>query len=196
MAVCYPKCAWCSTECPQDVLDSNDSLCTTCSRVTRCPNFLVCDAACPQWALDCHGGRCHDCTVQLGPLTFREASSADDPCPVCLEAAPWRVQMTCEGKHDVCVACFRTPWKREPGPQPEAFGCPCASDEEDEDDVIEQWSETHPTQYRRWGDACDRDEARGDEQRAGAEQALARCPVCRGGSPWDGGNVTWKRVSK
>ncbi|KAJ1494836.1 hypothetical protein T484DRAFT_3631389 [Baffinella frigidus] len=99
----------------------DDPVCTNTKRCTaaRCPNFPVCGDEAPQWVFDCNGGRCINCNMVLGPLTFLEASSADDPCPVCLEAAPLRVQMTCAGRHNVCVACFRKPSEQQQQPQPQ-----------------------------------------------------------------------------
>ena len=185
-----PNCPTCGTEYPRDALDCNSGPCITCSHVTRCPNFAVCGNECPHWVFNCHDGLCMNCNMLLGPLTFFENSSANDPCPICLETTPLMVQMTCEGQHNICVACFRKPLETREQPQPQEFGCPYAS-EEDEDDVIEDWSKTHPTQYGLWNDAIDSLCHEDEKQSVESKQALTRCSICRGGSPWDGGNTTW-----
>jgi hypothetical protein len=106
-------------KCRGGCIFGEDSVCKNTVRCTavRCPNFPVCGVEAPQEVLDANDGRCINCNKILGPLTFLKASSADDPCPVCLKTAPLRVQMTCAGRHNICVACFRKPWREQTQPR-------------------------------------------------------------------------------
>lgn len=72
-----------------------------------CDNFLVCNEYQLQLPDDEPHRLCGACAWVLGPLII-ERNANDDSCPICLEAAPWKVQ-TCLQQHHVCLECFAYP---------------------------------------------------------------------------------------
>jgi hypothetical protein len=132
----------------------------------------------------------------LGRLQFSKADPADgDVCPICLEEGGERVQMTCGGNHNVCTECFRKPLTIVRYPTQFDFGCPrFRPDTQGQLDIIAAWRRLHPARYAAFLRALRAFGTDSDERAVAQKELLTRCPVCRGGSPWNGENTDHKLV--
>lgn len=183
-------------------------------RVQKCPNHPVCLTSGAQRLFDLgRDGLCAACTSRFGRLFFIQphntasttsnATIATPPaargheCPICLEEGGEHVRMTCGGNHSVCTACFARPLRLTGYPTEFDFGCPkFRPGTQGQVDIISVWRRLFPAQFTAFRYAL-QDNARRSTERARAQRdSLARCPLCRGGSPWDGGNIILSRAGK
>ena len=160
----------------------------------KCPNYSVCHAAGTKWAFSQHAGLCPACYMCLGHLHFftqrNDSVSSGDVCPICLEQGGERVQMTCGGNHDMCTACFRQPLTFVRYPTLFDFGCPrFKPGTPGQLDIIEAWRRLHPAKYIAFFKSLVAFGTDRDKRASAQKELLTRCPVCRGGSPWNGKNT-------
>ena len=191
------KYAWCLLERThtrvRQLYVSASPICrrTEGAGLKSCPNFTVCNSSGPQWAFDMNGGLCSACSMCLGPLLFTQPGADSNVCPICLGDGGERVQMTCGANHNVCTACFRQPLAVAPYPTQFSFGCPkfkpgtaCQLE------IVAVWKRLHPEQYNSFLTSLKSFGTHDDQRARVRKTALMRCPVCRGGSPWNGENAT------
>ena len=175
-----------TTDAP--VADDGDVWC-------KCLNHSVCHASGSKWAFVLHRGLCPACYMCLGHLRFftppdNIASSGGDVCPICLEQGGERVQMTCDGNHNMCTACFRRPLTFVGYPTVFDFGCPrFRLGTPGQLDIIVMWSKRCPAKYTEFFKSLLAFGTDRDKRAAAQKELLARCPVCRGSSPWNGRNT-------
>lgn len=159
----------------------------------KCPNYSVCRAYGTKSAFGRHEGLCPACYVCLGHLHFTEPNSSADVCPICLEEGGSRVQMTCGRNHNMCTVCFRQPLTFVRYPTLFDFGCPkFMPGTPGQLDIIVAWRSLHPAKYTAFFRSLVAFGTDRDKRAVAQKELLTRCPVCRGGSPWNGKNTKFE----
>jgi hypothetical protein len=171
---------------------------TPCTQ-TPCVNFKFCGSRMPEWICYASGDMCTGCDSRLGVLDIFQASDTTDECPICYENAINRVRMTCGNTmHNICVACFRKPDSLYfPHLCPQSFGCvyPHSVDTKlrkqmaANTQAFNDWRGMYPIEYSLYTDAVDYVEKEHGKRYDMLVDSLCRCPLCRGGSPWDGARL-------
>lgn len=156
----------------------------------KCKNYELCEAILPpDWfTMKCHY-RCTNCDI-LGwnELEFKES----EECVVCNEMNK-QVKFPANCGHWFCVSCSRnilfwdeTRYHLSPVP----FGCPpcpngCINPVkgkqcycENYDEVLEQWEQENPIQYKEYNDA-EHLSIELSETTAGSIFNSKKCPLCR-----------------